>query len=148
MADTDVGWAHAAAIKNMVEAAVTGWTVYLDEEIPDTAVRYLKVWPPPGERPTITLNGYGGDARTRTQITAAALTEREVITALDRAGAALHRRRPSITGRVCGLITQVPEIPAPPAPEKDPNVRTQDGHPIFFSFLQFTLFSSPAPEEP
>ncbi|GAA4439381.1 hypothetical protein [Phytohabitans houttuyneae] len=145
MADTDIGWAHADAIKTMLGGLP--YTVYIGgADIPDDADQYLVLWSPPANRPRSTLNGYGGEARTTTQVTAAGRTVREVITALDRVAAALHRQRPTIAGRRCSPITQTPDVPAPPAPEKDPNVRTTDGQPIFFSFLQFSLFS--APEEP
>jgi hypothetical protein len=142
MADTDIGWAHLQAIQAMLTDLP--YTVYVGaEQIPDDAVSYLVLWPPSASRPTTTLNGYGGEARTVTQVTAAGHTAREVITALDRVAATLHRQRPTIHGRRCSPVTQVPDTPGPPAPEKDPNVRTPDGHPIFFSFLQFSLFSSP-----
>lgn len=149
MADTDVGWAHAEAIQAMLEA-VTPYPVYIGEVTapdPDSGepdaleYPYLVIWPPPGTRPVITLNGYGGEATTTTQITAAGTSVREVITALDRASAALHRRRPVIAGRRCGLISQVP-ADEPPQPQRDPAVSTPK-RPIFFSYIQVSLFSAP-----
>jgi hypothetical protein len=142
MADSDIAWAHADAIHSMLTAAVAGWNIYLDEPIPDSADRYLKIWPPPVVRPVTTLAGYGGEGRTTTQVTAAGRSIREVITALDRCGAALHRRRPTIVGRRCSLISQAQDVPDTPRP--DPDVRTADGQPILFSFLSFSLFSAPA----
>jgi hypothetical protein len=147
VADTDIAWAHADAIKAMVEAA-TDYPIFMGEvTAPDDQLEYpyLILWPPPASRPTTTLAGYGGEATTRTQITAAGRDVREVLAALDRVGAALHRRRPTIPGRRCGLITQTPEIPDPPQPDRDETARTlPDGRPVFISFLQFSLFSAPA----
>jgi hypothetical protein len=143
VADTDVGWAHAEAISGMLETA-TAYPVYVGEVTADDdelAYPYLVAWPPSATRPTTTLAGYGGEATTTTQITASGRDVREVITALDRASAALHRRRPVITGRRCSLISQVP-ADAPPQPERDPEVSTPE-RPIYFSFIQVTLTSSP-----
>ena len=150
MADTDIGWAHAEAIAALLEplpydiyiGEVTGSDPGSDE--PDELVLpYLVLWPPPATRPTITLNGYGGEASTVTQITAAGRDVREVLAALDRASARLHRRRPIIPGRRCGLISFVEGAAVPPQPERDEQVRTPEGRPVFFSFLQFSLYSSP-----
>lgn len=146
MADADVAWAHADALKEMLDAA-TPYTTYIGEvTTPDDEIEFPHyiLWPPPASRPTTTLNGYGGEATTRTQLTAAGRDVREVLAALDRAGAALHRKRPTIAGRKCGLITQQPEIPDPPQPDRDETARAlTDGRPVFISFLQFSLFSSP-----
>jgi hypothetical protein len=143
VADTDVGWAHADAIGGMLET-VTSYPVYIGEVTADDdelEYPYLVLWPPPATRPTTTLAGYGGEATTTTQITAAGRDAREVITALDRASAALHRRRPVIAGRRCSLISQVPAV-EPPQPERDPDVSTPE-RPVFFSFIQVSLTSSP-----
>lgn len=149
MADTDVGWMHAAGITAMLEAAVpytvyTGEVTTRDEEL---EFPHLIAWPPPANRPTIAMAGYGGEARTVTQITAVGRDVREVITALDRATAALHRRRPSIAGRACSLIRVLEDVATPPQPSRDDTVSTPD-RPVFFSFVQAELFSAPAPEEP
>ncbi len=122
----------------------TPYTVYIgevDAENDEVEYPHLVCWPPPAVRPSITLAGYGGEATTTTQITAAGRDVREVITALDRASAALHRRRPVIAGRRCSLITQVPAA-EPPQPERDPDVSTPE-RPVFYSFIHVSLFSSP-----
>lgn len=142
MADTDVGWAHAEAIEAMLEPLpyllFIGEVTAADE---DLTFPYLVLWPPPATRHAATLNGYGGEATTTTQITAAGRDVREVITALDRASALLHRRRPTIPGRRCGLITQQLDAAGPPQPQRDEQVSTPE-RPIFFSFLNFTLYST------
>ena len=149
MADTDVGWAHADAIHTIL-GTVTPYPVYIGEvTTPDDELEYpyLVCWPPPATRPTTTLNGYGGEATTTTQVTAAGRDVREVITALDRATAALHRKRPVIAGRRCGLLSQVPAA-EPPQPIRDDTVSTPE-RPVFYSFIQVSLFSAPlvAPDE-
>lgn len=146
VAETDVGWAHAEALHGMLVVATT-YPVYLgevDAEDGEVEYPYLVLWSAASTRPIITLNGYAGEATTATQITAAGTSVREVITALDRASAALHRRRPTILGRNCSPISQV-LVAEPPQPERDPEVSTPE-RPIFFSFIHVSLFS--APREP
>lgn len=147
MADTDVGWAHADAIRGMLDDALP-YPVYVGEVTDDNPdYPHLILWPPPANRQTVTLNGYAGEATTVTQVTAAGEDVRSVITALDRVGAALHRQRPTIPGRHCGLVTQVEGAAGPPQPQRDEQVSTPE-RPVFFSFLQFSLHSTRAPEEP
>ncbi|HEY0697189.1 MAG TPA: hypothetical protein VGD43_05200 [Micromonospora sp.] len=141
MADTDIGWAHAQALADML--ADLPYTVHVGEVTDDT-LPYIVLWPPPATRPTITLAGYGGEATTATQITAAGASVREVLAALDRVAARLHRRRPTIPGRRCGLVTQVEGAATPPQPGRDEQVSTPD-RPVFSSFLQFSLFSARNP---
>lgn len=149
---SDVSRQHAAAIKNLIEAAVAGeaqdgrYRVYVGEVTTAEdaiAYPYLVVWPPPAMRPTNMLNGWDGAATSTIQVTAVGSTVDEALAALDRAAAALHRRRPVITGRVCGLITQVPGA-TPPAPQRDDRVNTPAGRPPFLTFALFSLYSTVA----
>lgn len=144
MADSDVGWLHADAIRQLLDAR-TPYPVFLGEvtaEDDGLEWPYLVVWPPPVNRAVLTLAGYGGEATTTTQVTASGRDVREVLVALDRTSAALHRRRPAIPGRKCGLITQRDDAPPPPQPDRQEEARLADGRPVFFSFAQFTLFST------
>lgn len=149
MADTDIGWAHAEGIAALLAGLpyplhIADVPADTDGDPPhDQPYPHLVLWPPPVTRQTVTLAGYGGEGSTTTQLTAVGLTPREAITALDRASAALHRRRPTIPGRRCSLITQVEGAAGPPQPQRDDQTRTADGRPIFFTFAQFTLHSSP-----
>ena len=149
---SDVSRQHAAAVKTMIEQAVAGeaqggrYRVYDGEVTTDetqTVYPYLVVWPPPAMRPVNTLAGYDGAATSTIQVTAAGSSVDEVLAALDRAAAALHRRRPQIPGRVCALISQVPGA-TPPAPQRDDRVNTPDGRPVFFSFALFSIYSTAA----
>lgn len=143
MADTDIGWLHAEGMAGLLTALP--YTLYIGAvtDADDTLVYpYLVLWPPPATRPAVTLNGYGGEATTVTQLTATGRTPRETITALDRASALLHRRRPTIPGRRCSLITYTEGAAAPPQPQPDPQARTPDGQPIYVTFALFTLHSS------
>lgn len=147
MADTDVGWLHAQGLAALL--APLPYVVYVGE-VTDVdaglAFPYLVLWPPPATRPTVTLAGYGGEATTVTQLTAAGTSPRETITALDRASARLHRVRPAIPGRRCSPITHTEGAAGPPQPRLDPQARTPDGRPIFITFAQFTLHSSRSPD--
>ncbi|MEV1013776.1 hypothetical protein AB0I89_23785 [Micromonospora sp. NPDC049801] len=147
MADTDVGWAHAEGLAALLEPLPYQVHIGQVDEV-DGPIEYphLILWPPPATRPTVTLNGYGGEVTTTTQLTAVGRDPREAITALDRASAMLHRRRPVIEGRRCSLITQQPEAAGPPQPQRDEQARTPDGHAPYFTFALFTLHSSRSPD--
>ena len=145
-AATDVGRMHQAAIVDRLNAqfAVEKYDVY-DGQVTkaEDAVTYpyLVVWPQPATRPVITMAGYAGEASTIAQITAAGTSPADVLAALDRASAALHRWTPTIAGRRCAPVTQQPAT-VPPAP--DPNVKTTDGGPVFYSYIVVSLYSSGA----
>lgn len=148
---SDVSRLHGQAIVDMLNAALTveqaagAYRVYIGEvtTAEDTITYpYLVVWPPPVSRPTNTMAGSDGAATSTTQITAAGTTTDEVLAALDRAAAALHRRRPTIVGRRCGLITQLPTA-EPPQPQRDDRVNTPAGRPVFYAPLLFSLYSTP-----
>lgn len=144
MADTDVGWAHAQALAGML--AGLPYPLYVGEvsdEDDTLTYPHLILWPPPATRPTVTLNGYAGEVTTVTQITAVGTTPREAITALDRVSALLHRRRPSIAGRRCSLVTATEGAAGSPQPQPDDQARTADGRRVFFTFGLFSLYSSP-----
>lgn len=139
MADPAVD--HATTLHGMLEAAVD-YTVYLGEvTTPDDQLTlpYLVVWPPPPERPNLSLAGYGEEITTTTQVTAVGRDAIETIAAMGRASAALHGVRPVVAGRECGLIGQVPGQLPPPRP--DERVRV-DGRPVYITFALFRLMSS------
>lgn len=132
---------HANAIHGLLDAALT-YTVYLGEVTgPDGELTfpYIVAWPPPPDRPTLTLAGYGGEITTTTQVSAVGRDVTETIAAMGRASEALHRVRPTIAGRRCGLITQVPQQMPPPRP--DERVRV-NGRPVYLTFSLFRLDSS------
>lgn len=144
---------HYKAIVDMLNTALQveqqdgRYKVYEGEVTDDEttiAYPYLVVWPPPGYRPTNLMAGDDGALTTTTQITAAGTSVDEVLAALDRAAAALHRKRPIIPGRSCGLISQDPAA-TPPQPDRDPTVRTPTGRPVFFSFIHVSLYTTAAP---
>ncbi|MEV5211332.1 hypothetical protein AB0K35_28050 [Micromonospora sp. NPDC053740] len=147
MADTDVGWAHAEGLAALLEPLPYQLHIgQVTEKNGPLEYPHLILWPPPATRPAVTLNGYGGEVTTVTQITAVGQDPREAITALDRASALLHRRRPTIPGRACSVITHNAEAAGPPQPQRDEQARTPDGHAPFFTFALFTLHSSRSPD--
>lgn len=140
----DPSRAHAHGILDLVDSAVDHQVFFGEVTAADADLEYpyLVVWPAPGNRPVTTLAGYGGELTTTTQVTAVGTSVDEVLSALDRASAALHRVRPVITGRQCAPIVQE-SGGTPPQPQRTDKTRTPDGRPIFFSFALFTLYSSP-----
>lgn len=155
-APTDLSRLHAQALVSLVNAALADlqvegrYTVYVGEVTePEATIAYpyLVIWPAPAVRDVNLLNGYDGSATTTTQITAAGTTTEEVLAALDRASAALHRKTPTIPGRTWAPIRQVPGA-TPPQPDRDDTVNTATGRPVFTSFALFTLHSTPAGATP
>lgn len=147
----DPSRAHAEAFAAMIRGrtATEGYQLFVARvTVPDDQLTYpyYVVWPPPVARSINTQAGYDGHVTSTIQLTAVGRTEAEVLAALDRAAAGVHRRRPVIEGRRCSLITQVGQG-SPPSPDRDDTVRTSDGQPVFFSFLQFAFMSTPVRPE-
>lgn len=135
---------HAEAVKAMLDT--TGYPVYLGEnEIPDTIPQagfpYLCAWAVPGEPlpGDERLHGYAGSILTRHQVTIAALTPLDVIGAAARVRNLLHRRRPTITGRRCGDMSQ--DKGPPPTPTVDTTVSGPQGQRIYIAHLTYSLTS-------
>lgn len=103
---------------------------------------YLCVWRAPGQREIQTLAGTLSDLTTITQINAVAEDEEAVLMALDRVAELLHGKRPSIAGRLPGLIRQV--IPDPIVMPNS-TINTPAGQPTYEGVLQFQLNSTAAP---
>lgn len=139
------GRAHAQAVYDLIVAAVPATTKVYRGEITtpdaDLTYPYLVVWPPPPTREDDALEGFAGHLSTTTQVTAAGASVDEVLHALDLAAGALHKVTPTIAGRSCAPFRQVPGA-SPPQPTRDPEVRTADGRPIFFSFILVELHST------
>jgi hypothetical protein len=138
-----VGDLHITA----VEALLTplGHPVYISEVTGDDATRehpYLVLHPDAGTVTFDDLAWHTADYRSGWQITAVGRDRRECQAAADRARAALVAVRPVVTGRICGLITQVDGVDTI---RQDPAVRdpaTQ--RPVFYAAVQYTLSSRPA----
>lgn len=140
--DTDVGYAHAEALRLLLD--VLPYAVYLGKVTEtDSELRYpyLVVWPPPPLRTGQNLTGTLLSATTRTQVSAIGQDVRETLTALDRVDARLQANRPVVLGRSCGLFSQV-AVSGSPAP--NPSVRTPDGQPTHLAWAIYALTSIPA----
>lgn len=133
---------HPAALAALLRAD-TSFPVHEGKAPDPDEVQYphYVVWGTPAQPLSERLRGDGGEVWTRTQITCVGLTPADVLGAADRARRALHRKRPTIAGRLCGDAEQEPGIPA--APQPDPTVRSPDGRLVYFTPLFFTLHSSP-----
>lgn len=140
----DPSRAHALAIHYLLDnGADFAW--HFGRVLPaDSALTfpYGVVWPAPGTRPVVTLAGNPGFVSTVTRVTGVGRDPDEVLAVLDRAAEVLHRVIPAIAGRRCSPITQDPAGGVPPDVEKDPQVRTADGRPVFYAPMRFTLMSS------
>jgi hypothetical protein len=136
---------HATAVHALVQAAVpAGVRVYFGKvHTPDAEIAYpyLVVWPAPANRVDDALHGWAGQLSTVTQLTAAGTTVDEVLAVLDRAATALQGVTPTITGRDCGPLRQIPGA-GPPSPDVDPRVKTPAGRDIYFSYVLFEMHST------
>lgn len=133
---------HSDAVKSLLELAFTPYQygLYVGETGDDPLYPYAVLWPTPGQRPADRLKGYGGEIVTREQVTCAGLSPDDATGIADRVSGALHRVRPTITGRVCGYIEQDQDaMPGPPL--RDPRT-VLGGRLAYFVPLFFTLRSS------
>jgi hypothetical protein len=135
---------HAEAIHGLL-VDNSDFTWHFAEVVPadsDLTFPYGVVWPAPGGRPPVTLAGNSSLVSTVTRITGVGRDPNEVLAVLDRAAEILHRVIPVIPGRRCSAITQDPTGGPPVDVERDPQVRTADGRPVFYAPLRFALMST------
>lgn len=102
---------------------------------------YLIVWPAPATRDQVNLSGNLYDATTITQLTAVGRDTDEAVAVLDQAAALLQGVRPTVPGRLPGLIRQVGALP----PRETDQSRTPDGQPYLLAVALFSLNSTAAP---
>lgn len=146
---TDTSRSHARAIFNRLQPLTelpTRYQVFFAKvDLPDSELKYphLIVWATPGTSEMINFTGNLSSRATVTQITAVGRDEDEVLAALDRADDLLQGVRPAITGRLPGLITN---IPSEQAITDNQTLRTfPDGAPTYRGIALYALQSTPAP---
>jgi hypothetical protein len=106
---------------------------------------YVVVWLSPSTLVRANLTGTIASPDSRLQITGVGRDEDEVASVLDRAGTALHGKRPTINGYRPGLMWQVPaEIPI----VKNEDLWTPQGTPTYRGVSMFRLSCEPAPDGP
>jgi len=104
---------------------------------------YVVIWPIPGMRRRVNLTGTIASPDTRVQLTGVGRTPDEVTWVLDRAGDALHGKRPDLgEGWKPGLIW---EMPVDHPVTKNEDLWTVDGSPTYRGVSRFRLTSEPAP---
>jgi hypothetical protein len=145
---TSVSRAHGRAIYDLLSPLTTDGGIqrfFGGINVPDSKLkpRYVIVWAASGHRDMQNMTGTLSSLMTTTQITAVGRNQDEVLALLDRAADLLQGVRPTIAGRLPGLITQVPtDTPARP----NETLRTPaDGAPTYRGIALFTLQSTPAP---
>lgn len=142
--------AHAAAIADLAElelaAQGSDLTIYRGAVPVVPRFPYAVFWGAPAtpHAADSRMTGWGGSVSTTTQATVAGLTEADVLGAVDRLTAALHRRRPVIVGRRVGDF----ELDGAVArPQRDP-VPAPSGQEVWATVLFFLLNSSPRRSTP
>lgn len=144
--DLEPSVAHATAIKTLAQAQLaalgSALTVYLDQVPEAPSYPYAVLWS--GAAGAVVeaerLAGWGQDVATTMQATVAGLAVADAIGGMDRLWRALHRRAPSISGRVCGDVEleQVAQRPV-----RDP-VLGPDGVEVWTMPVLVRLQSAPA----
>lgn len=145
MADLEPARLHAQAIKTLAEEQLAelgaALTVYDDQVPADPAYPYAVLWSGPATAHTEAerMAGWGQDVATVMQATVAGLTVLDVLGGADRLMRALHRRTPTIAGRIAGDIEV--EVPAT-RPTRDPVVNP-DGQEVWALPVLIRLLSNP-----
>ncbi len=137
----EVGRVHTAGLVTLL--AATGYTVYVSEVTGDDAARtypYVVVHPFPG---TVLAGNVEGGITDYTAVWQTTVVGRDVAETqggLDRVRAAVAGQSPTVTGWVCGQISQdVGDQPVRADPtENDP----QTGRPLFYAVARFTTHST------
>lgn len=135
------------AVETMIRDALpAGLDVYygrVTAEPPDLVLPYVVVWVIPAMRRRANLTGTIASPDSRVQITGVGTSPDEVSWILDRAGDALHGKRPDLGGDWrAGLIW---EMPIEQAVTKNEDLWTADGSPTYRAVSMFRLSSEPVP---
>lgn len=135
------------AVEAMVKAALpAGLDVYygrVTKEPPDLILPYVVVWVIPAMRRRANLTGTITSPDSRVQLTGVGTSPDEVSWILDRAGDALHGKRPNLGDDWhCGLIW---EMPIEQAVTKNEDLWTANGSPTYRAVSMFRLTSEPVP---
>lgn len=135
------------AVETMVKAALpAGLDVYygrVTEEPPNLTLPYIVVWVIPAMRRRANLTGTIASPDSRVQLTGVGTSPDEVSWILDRAGDALHGKRPDLGADWrCGLVW---EMPIEQAVTKNEDLWTEDGSPTYRAVSMFRLSSEPVP---
>lgn len=143
---TDVSRLFSRAVEAMIQAALPGRDVYygrVTKEPPELTFPYIVVWVIPASRRRANLTGTIASPDSRVQLTGVGRDPDEVTWVLDRAGEALHGKRPDLgEDWRSGLIW---EMPIQQAVTKNEDLWTLDGSPTYRGVTMFRLSSEPAP---
>lgn len=143
---TDISRLFGRAAEAMVQATLPGKDVYygrVTKEPPALSFPYVVVWVIPSMRRRANLTGTIASPDSRVQLTGVGRDPDEVTWVLDRAGGALHGKRPDLgEDWRPGLIW---EMPIEQAITKNEDLWTVDGSPTFRGVTMFRLTSEPAP---
>lgn len=141
----DISRVFGRAAQAMIQAELPGKDIYyarVTKEPPQLTFPYVVVWVIPSMRRRANLTGTIASPDSRVQLTGVGRDPDEVSWVLDRAGAALHGKRPTIDGYRPGLIW---EMPVEQAITKNEDLWTGDGSPTYRGVTMFRLSSEPAP---
>lgn len=129
--------AHYAAVRGMIPSSAA---VYPGVVPDNPTYPYVVIWGDPGKEDSEALSDDPSTLTLKIYATVAGLTFDSAATMLKIVRGALNRKRPSVSGRSVGPLTQSPQQPI----QADTNVAIAGyGHP-FYAVDQYTLISDPA----
>lgn len=134
---------HVAAVNALLTAALPAGIVVYDGEVPGTPGQtYAVIYAPPGDRSPTTLQGTSDQIELTIQVTCVGTTALQALDVADLVCAALIDQRPTVAGRTCWRITQIPGTPPIQRDDqtRDPNI----DRPRFSAFPRFRIASTPA----
>lgn len=140
---SDIAKPFIDGLKGLWSTALPGRTVYLNgvtDDDPDYP--YLVLWGGPPNRTPVNLAGNLVSANNLVQVVAIGRDVYEVITLLERAGAAVIGRKLSIEGWGTNFVR---EIPQNQPVEKNAETLTEDGRPTFRGWTMYQMSADPAP---
>lgn len=141
----DPSRAHLLALVDLLTTANYPFTVHVGGvRVAESAITYpyLVLWSEPLRRYVDSLDARAGAHECVVRTTAVGTTDDEVLAALDRSAYAVLDRRPTVNGRTCGLVREVP-LGAPI--QENTEIRVPGtGQPELFAVTEYRFTSSPA----
>lgn len=145
MTDLEPARLHAEALVALAATQLAALgsvlTCYADQVPADPVYPYAVFWSAPASPYAAAerLAGWGQDVETVTQVTVAGLSVADVLGAVDRLCLAVHRRTPTIPGRLAGDV-ELDGVPG--RPDRDPTP-APEGQEVWTTVVFFRLASSP-----
>lgn len=139
---SDIAKPFLDGLKDLWATALPGRTVYVNGVTDDEpAYPYLVLWGGPPNRTPVNLAGNLVSANNLVQVVAVGRDSWEVITLLDRAGAAVIGRKLSIEGWGTNFVRELPQN----QPVEENAEKIFNGRPTYRGWTMYQMGAEPAP---